>query len=89
MESHEGRICLHPSPGEVVSQRNSYKKRDGTYVNNHLLTLLTQYDTSCTPREIVHAPKGIQRQEERECRDSEDVEHHPPDHVPFPAEEED
>lgn len=58
-------------------------------MDNQFLALLSQDDTSGTPREIVHLPERVQRQEEGECWDGKDVEQHPADHVPFTAEDED
>ena len=57
-------------------------------MNDHLLAGLAENDTSRTPREVVHLPERVERQEERECRDSDDVEHHPADHVPLATENE-
>ena len=57
-------------------------------MNDHLLAGLAENDTSRTPREVVHLPERVERQEERECRDSDDVEHHPADHVPLAPEDE-
>lgn len=59
-----------------------------THVNNHLLTRLSQDDTSLTPGEVVHPPERVQGQEEREDRDSKDVEHHPANHVPLASQDE-
>ena len=59
-----------------------------TYVNDHLLSRLSQHNTSLTPREIVHLPERVEGQEEGEGGDSEDVEHHPPDHVPLATQDE-
>ena len=58
-------------------------------MNHQLLTRLSQDDTSLTPREVVHAPEGVQGKEEREHRDGQDVEHHPADHVPLATHDED
>lgn len=52
-------------------------------MHNELLPFLTENNTCCTPGEIVHAPKGVERQEEGECWNGKDVEDHPPDHVPL------
>ena len=57
-------------------------------MNNHLLTRLSQNDTRLTPREVVHAPEGVQGKEEREDRDGQDVEDHPSNHVPLAAQNE-
>ena len=59
-----------------------------TYVNNHLLAGFTQDDTRLTPREVVHPPERVERKEEREGGDSQDVEDHPADHVPLAAQDE-
>jgi hypothetical protein len=58
-------------------------------MNNHLLSRFSQDNTRLTPWEIVHLPEGIQRQEEGERRDSEDVKDHPSNHVPFAPHNED
>ena len=52
-------------------------------MNNHLLAGFSQNDTSRTPREVVHLPERVQGKEEREHRNSQDVEEHPPNHVPL------
>ena len=44
--------------------------------------------TRLTPREVVHPPEGVERQEEREDRNGEDVEDHPANHIPLAAENE-
>jgi hypothetical protein len=49
---------------------------------------LSDDETGGTPREVVHAPERIEREEERKDRDGENVEEHPTDHVPLPAEDE-
>ena len=58
-------------------------------MDNHLLTGLSQDDTSLTPGEVVHAPERVERQEEREDGNGEDVEDHPTDHVPLATKDED
>lgn len=58
-------------------------------MNNHLLARLSKHDTSLTPREVVHLPERVQRQHKREDGDSEDIEEHPPDHVPLATQNED
>jgi hypothetical protein len=58
-------------------------------MNNQLFALFSKDDTGGTPGEIVHLPEGIEREEERECRDSQNVEEHPANHIPFATEDED
>ena len=53
-------------------------------MNDHLFSSFTQHDASLTPREVIHPPERIEREEERERGDSDDVEDHPTDHIPFP-----
>ena len=57
-------------------------------MDNHLLAHFTQDNTSSTPGEIIHFPERVERQQEREDRDGQDVEHHPSNHVPLAAQHE-
>jgi hypothetical protein len=57
-------------------------------VDNHLLTGLAHDNTCLTPREIIHPPKRVQREEEREGRNCKDVEYHPANHIPFATQDE-
>ena len=52
-------------------------------MHNYLFASLTQYYTSLTPREVIHAPERVQRQKEGEDGNGQDVEKHPAHHVPF------
>ena len=58
-------------------------------MDDHFLPRLSEHDTGLTPGEIVHLPERVERKREREYGDGEDVEEHPPDHVPLAAEDED
>ena len=58
-------------------------KQSSTYMDNHLLTGLSQDNTSLTPGEVVHTPERVERQEEREDGNGKDVENHPTNHVPL------
>ena len=80
------RICLHPVAVSVPIRGYAVMT---TYMNNHLLSSFADNDACSTPGEVVHSPEGVQRQEEREDRDSKDIEYHPSNHVPFPPHDED
>ena len=58
------------------------------YVNDHLLARLSHDQTRLTPREVVHAPEGVERKVERERGNGQDVEDHPTDHVPLATKQE-
>lgn len=58
-------------------------------MNHELLASFTHDDTGGTPRKIVHLPERIQWKQEGEYWDREDVEHHPANHVPLPANDKD
>lgn len=64
-------------------------KQFDTHMDNHFLSRFAQYNTSLTPREIIHLPERVQGKEERERGDGKDVEQHPANHVPFAAHDED
>ena len=46
-----------------------------TYMYDHLLSALSQNDTSVSPREIVHVPERIQGEEEGEGRNCQNVDY--------------
>lgn len=83
------RISLHPTDAKRSKLAFQKAGENWTNVNNQLLACLSHDYTSLTPGEIVHTPEGVQRQEERESGDSDDVENHPSDHVPLASEDED
>ena len=58
-------------------------------MDNHLLTGLTHDNTCLTPGEIIHPPERVQREEERERGNCNDVEDHPTDHIPLATQNED
>lgn len=58
-------------------------------MNDHLLSRFSKNNTSLTPGEIIHPPERIERQEEGEGGDSNDVEQHPSNHVPLAPHDED
>jgi hypothetical protein len=58
-------------------------------MNDQLFALFSKDNTGGTPGEIVHLPEGIEWEEERECGDSQNVEEHPADHIPFATEDKD
>ena len=58
-------------------------------MDNELLAFLAEDYTSSTPGEVVHLPEGVQWKHEREHRNGKDVEHHPTNHVPLAAHDED
>jgi hypothetical protein len=60
-----------------------------TYVDDDLLAGLSEHQTSSTPREVIHTPEGIERKEKREIWYAENIEDHPPDHIPLAPEDED
>jgi hypothetical protein len=45
---------------------------------DHLLTTLSKYNTSISPREIIHVPEWVQRQKEGERGDSKNVDYELP-----------
>ena len=45
-----------------------------TYMHDHLLSRLSGHDTCNTPREIIHAPKGVDWKHEREHGNGENME---------------
>jgi hypothetical protein len=55
---------------------------------DYLLSSLSEHDTRRTPREVVHAPEGVDRKHEREDGNGENVKHHPSDHVPLASKDE-
>lgn len=58
-------------------------------MNDQLLSTLSNDDSSVSPREVVHRPERVEREVEGEDGNGQDVEDHPPDHVPLASEEED
>lgn len=58
-------------------------------MNDNLLTLLTNYQPSCSPTKIVHLPERVQGEEEREDWNSKNVKDHPSNHIPSHSEDED
>ena len=80
--------CIHPKYESGQRSPETGNRKDDTYVNNHLLALLTHDNTRSTPREIIHLPERVQRQEKREERNGQDVKHYPADHISLPTEQE-
>ena len=66
-------------------QRNSLGVKFALIVHDKLLAGLSQHHTRLTPTEVVHAPEGVEREEEREGRNGENVEQHPANHIPLPT----
>jgi hypothetical protein len=66
-----------------------YPEAMHTYMDDHLLTLLTQDDTGLTPGEIIHPPKRVEGEEKRKGRDCNDIEDHPTNHIPLTTHDED
>lgn len=58
------------------------------YTRDCLLSRLPEHDTHHTPREVTHAPEGIDRKHERKDGNGENVKHHPSDHVSLAAKDE-
>ena len=57
--------------------------------DDKFLALITSDDTGISPGEIIHVPEGVERQGEGEDGCGDDVDDHPPDHFPFPSDDED
>lgn len=65
------------------------REREDPDMDDDLLPGFAQDHARRPPREVVHLPEGVQGEEEGEYGDGENVEKHPPKHVPPSAEEED